>query len=144
MNRMTEGQPRPFSAASFYAFLGEKRLMASRCTKCQNIHLPPRAICPACFSDQLAWAQLSGKGSLVAYTVISIGPTFLNRAGYGRERPYVTGIVQLEEGVRISARILGMDGKDPQSIQIGAPLTFSVLEEGPHERAAFVLAFQPA
>ena len=37
--------------------------------------------------------------------------------GYGRDNPCCTGIVTLEEGPRISARILGVDGNNPQDIK---------------------------
>ena len=65
---------RPCPAASFNLFLGEGRLMASRCTACAAVHLPPRAICPKCFGEALEWIETSGRGTLVAYTAIAIGP----------------------------------------------------------------------
>ena len=78
----------------------------------------------------MAWLEMSGKGKLAAFTSIAIAPTFMVQQGYGRDNPYVSGIVELEEGVKISARILGVAPGDPASIQIGIPLTLDFIEVG--------------
>jgi uncharacterized OB-fold protein len=62
----------PFTIASFENFLKEKKLMASRCTKCNVLWLPPRPICLKCKSDELGWKELSGKGKIVDFTVIGV------------------------------------------------------------------------
>lgn len=127
---MSDQNERPFSAASFNQFLNERKLMGSRCEQCGTVYLPPRAICPACHSDRMGWVQMSGKGNLSAFTSIAIAPTFMIEQGYGRDNPYVSGIVELEEGVKISARILGVEPADPGSIQIGIPLRLDFIETG--------------
>lgn len=133
---------RPFTAASFYQFINEKKLMAAHCTNCGEIYLPPRAICPRCHGEQLEWQETSGKGKLVAFTAIGVGPTFMVKAGFGRDNPYVTGIVEMEEGVKISARILGVDARKPEAIQIGTPMTVAYIEQGEADESKIYLAFQ--
>jgi uncharacterized protein len=135
---------RPFTAAAFNQFLAEKKLMGSHCPACQKTYLPPRAICPKCHSDQLDWVEMKGKGRLAAYTSVFIGPTFMNNAGYSRTNPYVTGIVETEEGAKISARITGVDARQPETILIGTPLTVEFLEEGEAEVKKVILAFRAA
>lgn len=137
---MAEMISRPFTAASFNQFIAERKLAAAKCSRCSRLYLPPRAICPNCHGDQLEWVELSGKGRLAAFTAISIGPSFMNELGYGRNNPYVTGIVALEEGVKISARILGVDATHPETIQIGVPLVIEFVQEG--EAKQTVLAFR--
>jgi len=132
----------PFTAAAFNQFLNEHKLMASRCTTCGELYLPPRAICPKCHSQELEWVALSGKGKLAAFTSVYIGPTSMNNLGYGRNNPYLAGIVALEEGVKISARILGLDASRPAEIPAGIPLTVEFLEEGEGEARMAVLAFR--
>jgi uncharacterized OB-fold protein len=139
---MTESTDRPFTAASFNQFLSENKLMGSRCPHCQEIFLPPRAICPKCHSNQMEWVEMSGKGKLAAFTSIYIGPTFMNEAGFGKDNPYITGIVELEEGVKISALVLGLDARHPESIQIGIPLKVEFTEQGEGEARRAVLAFR--
>jgi len=120
----------PFTIASFDTFIAEKKLMGSMCTACDAVWVPPRPICLACKSDALAWKELSGRGKLVAFTVIGVGPIPMLDAGYNRENPYCAGIVELEEGPRISAQIIGVDVTHPENITIGIPVTATFVERG--------------
>jgi scaffold protein (connect acetoacetyl-CoA thiolase and HMG-CoA synthase) len=134
----------PFTVASFNQYLGEKKLMASRCPMCNTLYLPPRAICPKCHRDQIEWVETSGHGHLAAFTSVYVGPTAMVAEGFDRNNPYVTGIVELDEGVKISARILGVDAKQPEQIKIGTPMTVRFLERGEGEARRTFLAFEPA
>jgi uncharacterized OB-fold protein len=135
-------QQRPFTAASFSQFLNEKKLMASHCPSCDALYLPPRAICPNCHSQQMEWSEMSGKGKLSAFTAVHVAPTFMIEEGYGRDNPYCTGIVEVEEGIQISARILGVDAADAKKIKIGTPLRVEFLERGEGENSKTYLAFR--
>ena len=130
-----------FTGSSFYRFLGEQKLMGSRCQSCGALHVPPRAMCPACYGGALEWAQMSGKGELLAFTTVHIAPTAMIEAGYNRKNPYCTGIVQLAEGPAISAQILGVDPARPQEIEIGTPLRVAFVKRGEGEQARTFLAF---
>ena len=59
--------------------------------------------------------------------------------GYDRDNPYLVGVVELDEGLKISGRILGLDAKKPESIKVGTPLTvdFQEQEEGERTYLAF-------
>jgi len=133
---------RPFSAASFDQYLAEGKLMASRCAGCNSMHLPPHAICPKCHSANMDWVETSGKGKLAGFTVIYIAPTFMIEQGFGRENPYVSGIVELEEGVKISARITGVDALRLETIRVGARLMVDFIEFGEGEKKRTYLAFR--
>jgi uncharacterized OB-fold protein len=140
---MEEITTRPFTAASFEKWIGEHRLMGSHCPECNRLYLPPRAICPHCHAHRMEWVELSGEGRLAAFTSVYIGPTFMNAAGYSRTNPYVTGIVELDEGVKISARILEVDARHPETIQVGMPVSLSFIEQGEGEATRTILAFRP-
>ena len=133
---------RPFSAAAFDQYIAEHKLMAARCTKCGGIYVPPRAICPQCQSETLEWVETSGRGKLAAFTVILSGPTFMIEQGFDRKNPYISGIVELEEGTRISARITGIDPTKPAEIKIGTPLSVDFVEFGAGEGKKTYLAFR--
>lgn len=133
---------RPFTVASFNQYLAEGKLMASHCLSCGALHLPPRAICPKCHGSSLDWVETSGKGRLAGFTVVYIAPTFMIEQGYGRDKPYVSGIVELDEGVKISARITGVDPAQPASIQVGAPLVLDLIITGEGEKAKTYLGFK--
>jgi hypothetical protein len=132
----------PFHSATFYRFLADHKLMASRCAECGKLHVPPRALCPSCHGENMEWVQMSGKGTLVAFTTIHIAPTAMIEAGYGRDNPYCTGIVQLQEGPAISAQILGVDARTPQDITIGSPAQVAFVERGQGDGSQTCLAFE--
>ncbi len=139
---MTTTAERPFTSASFEQYLNEKKLMGSHCTTCNKDFLPPRAICPNCHGDQLTWIEFSGKGRLAAFTSIFIAPTVMIAEGYGRENPYLAGVVELDEGVKISAQILGLDARKAEEVKIGAPLKVEFVERGEGESKKMALAFR--
>lgn len=139
---MTTTTERPFTAASFAQYLNEKKLMGSHCPHCNADFLPPRAICPQCYSDQLEWVEFNGKAKLAAFTSIYIAPTAMIAEGYGRNNPYLAGVVELDEGVKISAQILGADASQPETVKIGTPLMVEFVERGEGEAKKTALAFR--
>jgi uncharacterized OB-fold protein len=134
------GETRPFSAASFYHYLREGKLMGSRSTATGKVFVPPRAICPDTFSPDMEWIALSGLGRLVAFTVIYFGSSHMT--SYDRDRPYCAGIVELDEGVRISARILGVDVQHPETITIGTRLAVDFSDQAVSEGQDPILSFR--
>lgn len=139
---MTETTSRPFTAAVFYQFLSERKLMGSHCPACQATYLPPRAICPQCLGADLEWVEVAGQGKLAAFTSIYIAPTFMIEQGFDRNHPYLTGIVELDEGPKISARLVGFDPAQPDQVKIGTPLHVTFLEYGEGDSNVTTLAFQ--
>jgi hypothetical protein len=133
---------REFTGTAFYEFVAEEKLMGARCRSCGALHVPPRALCPACFGGELDWEEMSGRGRLVAFTTVHIAPTAMIEAGYGRKNPYCAGIVQLAEGPAVSAQILGVDPARPAEIEIGTPLHVAFVQRGEGEQARTYLAFE--
>ena len=121
---------REVNSASFYQFLTEKKLMASRCKKCQALYLPPHPICIKCHGNEMEWVEMKGKGKLATFTAIAVGQSRTIEEGYSRDNPYLVGIVELDEGPKVSGRILGIDAKKPENIKVGTPLTIEFTEQG--------------
>jgi uncharacterized OB-fold protein len=136
-------EQRPFNDISYEQFLNEEKLMGSRCKKCGVLSLPPRSICIKCYATEMEWVEMKGKGKLAAFTCISVGPPFMIAEGYDRKRPYCSGVVALEEGTRVVARIEGVDGSKPETIKIGAPLQVEFLHRGEGDNLTTFLAFKP-
>ena len=136
---MTE---RAFSEHSFQTFLSEHKLMAAKCEGCGALFVPPRPMCPDCHGEEMAWVEVSGKGKLAAFTAVYIGPNAMIAAGYDRKNPYMTGVVQLDEGPMISAQILGLDAAQPEVGSIGTPLKVAFIERGEEEAQRTFLAFE--
>ncbi len=135
---------RPFSDTSYQQFLNEEKLMGSKCKKCGRLYAPPRPICVECYGSEMEWVQLKGKGKLVAFTSISVGPPFMVAEGYDRKHPYISGVVRLEEGVKVDARIEGLDATKPETIKVGTSIKAKFLHRGEGENAKTYLAFEPS
>jgi uncharacterized protein len=123
-------ESKEFTAASFYEFLAGHKLMGVRCTDGGETFLPPRAYCPACQKSAMEWVEFSGRGKLLTFTVIYIGTSAMLAAGFDRKNPYCVGIVELEEGPRISAMLTGVDPFHPAAIPIGGPVTLDIQDLG--------------
>lgn len=137
---MTE---RPFSDISYQQFLNEEKLMGSQCQGCGALFTPPRPICIKCHGLEMQWIEMKGKGQLVAFTCIAVGLPFMIEEGYDRQNPYTLGVVELEEGTKVDARIEEVDGTSPEAIKIGTPLVVSFLHRGQDENLRTFLAFKP-
>lgn len=131
-----------FTFSAYTAQLAQKKLVGSHCKNCGHFSVPSKIICPECRSTEVEPHEFSGKGKLAAFSVIYFGPTFMKDFGYGPQNPYVAGIVDLEEGPRVSAQILGLDIAHPESIQIGTPLAVAFIERGEGDAKKVVLGFQ--
>ena len=128
--------------AAFRQALKNKKLIASKCQKCGAMFVPPRPVCPACHEGTMAVVAVKGKGQLVAFTVITTPPPLMTEEGYGRDNPYCAGVVQLDEGVKVTARILGVDVKHPEEIKIGTPVEAEFVETLHNGEKRIYLAFR--
>lgn len=133
---------REFTRESFQSFLNDKKLMGARCSNCESLYVPPRPLCPNCYSESMEWVQMGGQATLRAFTVVAVAPSAMVKAGYGRDNPYCSGIAGLAEGPSISAQIVGVDVSQPETIRIGTPLSAVYLERGEGEEAKRFLAFE--
>jgi uncharacterized OB-fold protein len=91
----------------------------------------------------MEWVQFKGTGRLAAFTSITVAPPYMAKEGFSRNNPYVVGVVELDEGVKIVARIVGVDAKKPEQIRVGTPLKAEFLEKGEGPDRKTVLAFGP-
>jgi len=117
-----------FYSAAYDQFISQGKLMGAKCQKCGAMYVPPRPICPKCHADEMELVEMKGKGKLAAYTVITVGTPLMVEEGFDRDHPYCSGVVELEEGARITARILGVDVTKPDQIKIGTPVTVEYQE----------------
>ena len=131
------------TAVGYYDALKEKNLLASQCEVCGDVQCPPRTICPNCWSDKVDGIEMSGKGVLRTYTIVSIGLTQMIENGYDRFNPYCAGLVELEEGPVVSAQIFGVDVSQPESIKIGTPVQAVFVKRGKDDAAKTFLGFEP-
>lgn len=137
-------EPRPFSDSSYNQFLNEEKLMGSECEQCGVKYVPPRPLCIRCHKPDMVWVEMKGRGKLAAFTCITIGPPSMVAQGYDRKHPYCSGVVELEEGGRVDARIEGVDASNPETIRVGMPMKVKYLHREGVEPKETYLAFEPA
>ncbi len=128
---------RDFTRTSFAEHLAEGRLMGVRCRACGALSVVPRVVCASCRASDPEWVELSGRGTLEGFTVVHVPPTPLAAAGFGRDNPYASAVVRLAEGPWITAQLVGVDPKRPESIRVGLEVRAEVIGEGEAARLAF-------
>jgi uncharacterized OB-fold protein len=132
----------PFNSTSFYKFVAEHKLMGCRNRNSGKLYVPPRSFCSVSHTDNMEWEEMSGNGKLIAFTIITVAPTHMIEAGYGRKNPYCAGIVRLDEGAAISGQIYGVDVANPASIKIGTPVRAKYIERGEGDNQRTYLGFE--
>ena len=134
---------RDFDIASYLHFVGQRKLMASKCRDCDKFYLPPRPICSACRGHKMVWAELQGDGKIIGFTTIAIVPPFMATKGFGRDKPYVSAIVSMREGPDVTARIeVDVTAGEP-SVSVGMPVKADFLEEPDGDEKKITLVFRP-
>ena len=91
------------------------RLALQKCDACGLVFFYPRACCPACWSERLAWIEAAGGGTIVSFSLVHrpLNPAF------DAEAPIVLAEIRLPEGASLIARVIA---RDPASAQIGSPV----------------------
>jgi uncharacterized OB-fold protein len=133
----------PFNSASYYQLLSQHKLMGCRNRTSGKFYFPPRPLCTTSYTDDMDWEAVSGKGEIIAFTVITVPPTHMIEAGYSRENPYCAAIVRLQEGPAISGQIFGLDLSRPEkSAKIGMPVKAVFFDRGEGEAKRTYLGFE--
>lgn len=104
----------------YWQGLAEKTLRITRCQQCAHWIHPPRACCPACWSDNIKTEKPSGKATLYSYLVQPIEPG---------GAPVVVGWAELEEQERLFI-VAPIEGANSETVVIGSELTLDWAESG--------------
>jgi len=117
--------PRPTPETAFY-WEGTKRgeLRLQRCGACQRTFFYPRSSCPACGSTEVPWFVASGRGRLHSYVI-----SHRAAPGFEAEVPYAIALVELEEGPRMMANIVGVP-QTPEALVLDMPLVVAFEPRG--------------
>jgi uncharacterized protein len=109
----------------FWDALARHELVMQRCTDCGRLWFPPGKHCQHCWSADVAWTPLSGRGRLFSFTVYHRAYS----AELADQLPYVVGIVELDEGPRLITNIVGCR---PGEVRVGmaVEVVFDDLDDG--------------
>ncbi|MDE2604626.1 MAG: Zn-ribbon domain-containing OB-fold protein [Burkholderiales bacterium] len=90
---------------AFWQAADAGRLVLKKCQACGRVHHYPRAICPFCLSDDTAWAEAAGTGTVYSFSTMGKG-----------EEAYTLAYVTLAEGVTLMTNLVDCD---PARVAIG-------------------------
>ena len=83
----------------------EGRLLVQACDACGAVQFYPRGHCVRCSGSELSWREASGRATLHTFSVLYRTPN----AEFADDLPYVLAIVDLEEGVRMTSRVVDVE-----------------------------------
>lgn len=92
----------------FYEATKKHKFLVQRCNDCGKNISYPKTFCPYCFSENVGWIESSGKGRLYTYTVCMSNVS----EAFQPDLPYVVGVVDLEEDVRLLTNIVECKPED--------------------------------
>ena len=134
--------PWPVADADTQAYwdaVAERRFVIQRCSACKRYQYYPRSVCTSCSSLELELVSGSGRGTVYSSTVSrrAAHPDMVDRV------PYVVALVDLVEGPRMLANLVG---QSPEQVQIGAEVmvTFIEVADGVLLPAFEIVGDQPA
>jgi uncharacterized OB-fold protein len=115
----------------------ERKLLIKQCRACGRPYFYPRAYCPRCWSSDTEWLEASGTGRVYTFTIVYQNdlPPFRDRV------PYVVAVVELEEGVRMTANV---EGCAPGDVRCDMPVQVAFREEQRDDETVALPVFRPA
>ncbi len=126
---MSEAPARPLPQPTdltrpYWQAAARGELHMQHCGACGRWQFYPRPFCIHCEADALQWRAVSGLGRIYTYTVNHRAPNAFMKA----RLPYVVAIVELDEGPRLMANVLG-NAVDQASIGKRVKVTFEAVSE---------------
>jgi uncharacterized OB-fold protein len=98
-------QPRPSpESAAFWEGAKAHLLLLPRCNACGRFWFPPSARCVHCLSSDFGWVESAGAGRVYSFVVFHR----VYHQAFEQDVPYAVAIVELDEGPRLLANIVGM------------------------------------
>lgn len=89
--------------------LAQGKVLATKCTNCGRVFLPPRGDCP-CGKGEVEWIEMNPEATLATYTVIMFAPESMSDRA-----PYVVAIGEFDNGARLLGHFFG----NPNTIKVG-------------------------
>ena len=117
----------------YWEGLKEGELRLQHCRHCGAYQYPPESFCYACPSRDLEWKRIGGEGTIYSFIVVHqrYHPAFADRL------PYNVAVVELDEGPRLLANVLGIENG---ALEIGMRVRPRIERIGDEQCALF---FEP-
>ena len=103
------------TASQFYTTLrDEKKIMGTKCGTCNKVFLPPRKVCPSCFTENEKWVNLSNEGTVLSFAVARRQLAAIPKS---RKLPVLWGLIKLDGAD--TAMLHYLDEINPENVTIG-------------------------
>ena len=117
MNEQASSRPVPVpdeATQPFFDAAAQGKLLIKYCAAC-NRHLAPQSdYCDRCLTNEIAWKEASGRGTLYSFIIDHQA----GHPGSAALSPYNVIIVELEEGPRLTSNYLGPN----EDLEVGMAL----------------------
>ena len=104
------GKPRPdlndAASAPYWEAAAGHELVMRCCDTCKMVFFPPRDLCPGCWSSELSWQTMGGRGTVWTFTEVHVA--FYDDT-WADDVPYVVAVIELDEGPRLLANLVEPD-----------------------------------
>ena len=108
----------------FWKATKKGKFLIQQCQDCNSNIFFPKKVCPECWSNNLGWQEASGKAQVYTYTIV----LDMVEAAFMGDLPYVIAMVDLEEDIRMTTRIVNCNPKDVK-IGMDVELVFDEVSE---------------
>jgi uncharacterized protein len=120
---MSENLDKPIPAMThltqpFWDAAKQGRFVLQRCAKCGTYNFFPKPWCIECGSRDLSWTDAKPSGTVYSFTVSRV--VAMNYPGWEKELPVVMGLLDLDDGPRMYAQVIGCA---PEDVSIGMRVT---------------------
>jgi uncharacterized protein len=121
------------ASAVFFDAMAIGRLSLRSCERCRTLLNPSARSCTTCYGDVLGDSVVANRGRLISWVVVHEAPTPV----LADSVPYVVGIVEVEGGAWMIARIVCAGA----SLHVGSGLVVRFVNSGSTEAGEVVPVF---
>ena len=112
--------------APFWEGTAAHKFLVPKCNDCGDWNWIPYPACRSCLSEDQSWTEVSGRGTVMSFSVVHRGPLTFGKEHYG------VVLLELEERPRSLVVLGNTIDIDPEELKIGMPMKI-VYEDIPGE-----------
>jgi len=112
---------------------GSPHLVANTCDQCGARFLDRRNACARCGATAFTATSLATTGKVTSFTIVQ-------RAAPGVKVPFVSAVVELDDGASVQANIVDTE-PDPDHVALGMPVKLTTYVAGTDDNGTEAVAF---
>jgi uncharacterized OB-fold protein len=126
-------------APGLFAWLDDgAHLLGSKCKECGEVTFPATSFCPQCCRQTTENVSLSQRGRLHSFTVQRFKPPPPYK-GLEPFEPYGVGVIELPEGLRVTAVL---EESDPNRLRVGQQMELIITKFFEDEQGRDVVSYK--